>query len=101
MEFKKPTIGISSFLLLLLVSAAAAARPTRQLVANDGTVAAPAVAPAAADVAAGVADAPVAAANADVRLLRQQWALWLARRRPEHRSAPAPSLWRRARARWG
>ncbi|EAZ10599.1 hypothetical protein OsJ_00431 [Oryza sativa Japonica Group] len=66
MEFKKPTIGISSFLLLLLVSAAAAARPTRQLVANDGTVSAPAVAPAAADVAAGVADAPVAAANADV-----------------------------------
>lgn len=66
MEFKKPTIGISSFLLLLLVSAAAAERPTRQLVADDGTVAAPAVAPAAADVAAGVADAPVAAANADV-----------------------------------
>uniref|UniRef100_A0A0E0BXB9 Dirigent protein n=1 Tax=Oryza meridionalis TaxID=40149 RepID=A0A0E0BXB9_9ORYZ len=62
MAFKKLTIGLSSMLLLLLVSGSAAARPTRQLVADDGTVAAPA----AADVAAGVADAPVAAANADV-----------------------------------
>ncbi|KAF0918236.1 hypothetical protein E2562_023319 [Oryza meyeriana var. granulata] len=66
MAFEKPKIAFASVLLLLLVSGAVAARPTRLLAADDGTVAVPAAEPAAADVSAGVADAPVAD-NADVQ----------------------------------
>uniref|UniRef100_J3KWJ3 Dirigent protein n=1 Tax=Oryza brachyantha TaxID=4533 RepID=J3KWJ3_ORYBR len=54
MALERKMVALSSMLLMLLVSGAVAARPTRQLAADDGTVAAPAAAPAAVDVGVSV-----------------------------------------------